>query len=175
MKTGTWRFVNTDKTKFAVGWTGTVERWYDIVSIDSEKIIISPDSSGPCGSGLGSVTNLLKSAKSKTQNNNTENSELAGKWYYNESKTGKYLDLQLNGKCQYYHYQDIAGTTADGWVISNGEWNYSSNEKKLSIGMNGEISYTYEVVELTTNTLQIKPLSDSPTGSSIFSESKYYR
>ncbi len=60
---GSWGYENDNKTKFWVAMRGNIACYYDILYEDDEKLVIKKDSSRSAGLGLGSVTNLLKSAK----------------------------------------------------------------------------------------------------------------
>lgn len=176
---GHWSYLNDEKNKFTVGWKDSIDCWYDIISEDAEKLVVTKDSSGPVGRGLGSVTNLLKSAKTVVYTVDEEILDLIGTWYYDSTKEGKYLSFQKDGIC-YYHYYQYYGTGSfssfNAWVSQKGIWNYSSSSKTLTVTMNGEVSYHYEIVSLNSLNLQIKMKENNPTGSSmIYSNSMLYK
>ena len=50
---GTWSYINTEKTKFSVGWKDSINCWYNIISENNEKLVVAKDPSGPAGRGLG--------------------------------------------------------------------------------------------------------------------------
>ncbi len=165
-KKGHWSYLNEEKTKFSIGWDDCIDCWYDITSEDSEKMEIRKDGSGPAGCGLRSVTTLLKSAQKVVYNINEDIKDLIGTWYYDETKDGKYLKFQPDGICYYHYYQDYGQSTLlsdlNGWVDLKGTWKYNSDAKTLSISMNGEISYHYDIVSLTKNECRLKMSENNP-------------
>ena len=161
-KIGTWRYLNNEKTRFTVGWDDSIDCYYKIEEENSEKLIVTKDSSGPAGRGLGITTELLKSAAIVSYTVPDEIVNLIGIWYYNETKDGKYLKFQTDGICYYHFYQDYgidSGLT--GWVNIKGIWYYNSETKKISITMKGEITYSYEIEILNVEILKITGASNS--------------
>ena len=170
-KKGHWSYLNEEKTKFSIGWDDCIDCWYDIVSEDSEKMEIRKDGAGPAGWGLHSVTTLLKSAQKVVYNVNEDIKDLMGTWYYDETKDGKYLKFQPDGICYFYHYQYYGSSSIvsslNGWVSTKGVWSYTPNTKSLSISMNGEVSYSYDIVSLTKNECRLKMSENDPGYTSI--------
>jgi hypothetical protein len=149
---GTWSYINEEHTVFSVGWVDSVNCNYDIVEEKSDKLFIKKDINGPAGRGLGSITELLKSAKTVIFTVPEQIINLIGTWYYDDSKTGRYLKIQADGNCYYHYYQNCGGNLA-GWVNINGIWGFDSNTGILDISMAGEVTYTYTIDELTTTVL----------------------
>lgn len=169
---GKWSYLNEEKTRFSIGWDGSIDCWYDIISEDNEKLVIKKNNSGPAGRGLGSVTSLLKNAKTVAQIEKDEFSELLGIWYYDETKDGKSLTFKKDGVCSYYYYQYYGEglfSSLNCWIYKNGKWHYSFESKILTITINGEISYSYEIEILTSKNLKFKVLDNGPAGKSIVS------
>ena len=54
-KIGTWRYLDDDNTHFAVGWDDSAERYYNIIMIEEDRIILEKDINGPAGIGLGTI------------------------------------------------------------------------------------------------------------------------
>ena len=177
-KVGKWSYINEEKTKFSISWDDSVDCWYDIISEDDEKIVIAKDLSGPLGFGLFSITELLKNAKKVIFTVDNEISDLMGTWYFDETKNGKYLSFQKDGYCFYHYYQEFGGSYShlSGYVTAKGIWHYSSDTKILAITMNGEVTYYYEIVNLTSNSVILKMPENNPAGKSIiYSDSQLYK
>ena len=176
---GHWSYLNDEKTKFTVGWKDSVDRWYNIISEDDEKLVIASDPAGPAGSGLGSITNLLKSAKTVIFTVDSEITDLMGTWYYDETKDGKSINFQTDGICYYRYYQYYGEGTFSNlnrWVSQKGIWNYSSSSKVLSITMNGEVTYYYLIESLSKNNVKLVLRENNPAGKSmIYSNSVLYK
>lgn len=66
MRNNNWSYVNEEKTTFLVGWSDSIDSWYNIVREDDEKLIVSPVYDHSHGHGLFGITTLLKSAKKVT-------------------------------------------------------------------------------------------------------------
>lgn len=176
---GTWSYINTEKTKFSVGWKDSINCWYNIISENDEKLVVVKDPSGPAGRGLGAVTDLLKKAKTVVYTIDDEIINLMGIWYYDETKEGKSINFQKDGICYYRYYQYFGEGTfssLNGWVSQKGVWNYSATNKILSITMNGEVTYYYLIENLTTTNVKLVLRENNPAGKSmIFSDSILYK
>lgn len=174
---GHWSYLNSEKTKFSVGWDDSVDCWYDIISEDDEKLVVSKDSNGPAGIGLSGVTNLLKTAKKVIYTVPEEIADLMGTWYYNSSKEGRSLKFQNDGKCYYTYYVQNGGAVSslDGWHSANGVWRYSTGSNKITITMHGEASYTYDIIELTSTTFKFQLSENNPNHSMIYTTSQLYK
>ena len=95
---------------------------------------------------------------------------LIGTWYYDETKNGKSIKFQVDGICYCKYYQNYGSGTfsnLNGWVTRKGVWHYSKENKLLSITMDSEISYYYDISDLSSTTVTLKLSSDSPAGTSI--------
>ncbi len=178
-KSGNWSYLDEEKTKFTVGWDDSIDCWYDIVCEDEEKLIVRRCGDGPAGRGLGSVTNLLKSAKTVTYVVDEEVQNLIGTWYYDKTKDGKSISFQTDGICYCKYYQYVGSGTfssLNGWVSRKGIWHYNSSTKLLSITMDSEISYYYDISDLTSTSVTLKLPSNSPAGTSIvYSGTQLYK
>ena len=178
-KIGNWCYLDEEETKFSVGWDDSIDCWYNIVGEDEEKLIVRRCGDGPVGRGLGNVTNLLKSAKTVAYIVDEEIQNLIGTWFYDETKDGKSISFQTDGICYCKYYQYVGSGTfssLNGWVSRKGIWHYSTTTKMLSVTMNSEITYSYEIVELTPTTLQLRRPVNTPAGTSImFSSEKMYK
>jgi hypothetical protein len=169
---GNWKYLNWDKKHFSVSWNDSIDCYYYIKEENADQMEIEKDTSGPSGRGLGNITELLKSALSINVIVPGEIVNLIGIWYYDEIKDGKYLVFQTDGTC-YYHYFQNFGTDSplNEWVNINGLWSYNSDSKKLSVTMNGEITYSYDITTLDANLLQLYDTSSSMINNS----TKYYK
>ena len=169
-KIGNWSYLNIEKNSFSISWDDSIACWYDIISEDNEKLVVKRREDGPVGLGLGDVTNLLKSAKTVVYTVDEEIKGLIGTWYYDETKNGKSIKFQVDGICYCKYYQNYGSGTfsnLNGWVTRKGVWHYSKENKLLSITMNSEISYYYDISDLSSTTVTLKLPSDSPAGTSI--------
>lgn len=171
INTGTWRYVNDSKTTFTVEWSDSIGHYYDLVSEDSEKLIVRGNSDGPAGRGLDGHTTLLKSAKKVMYSVDDNIKFLIGKWYYDSSKDGRYLSFKEDGTCKYYHYQ--TGQLLKGWVHSSGKWYYTSSSGTISVNMTGELSYTYKP-ELVDSMLILTRIDSAAGTSCIQTDSPLY-
>ena len=72
------------------------------------------------------------------------------------------MKFQADGTCQYYYYQYYGPSSGlTGWVNKNGVWSYNTETQLLSITMNGEISYSYDIELLNLMSLKITGSSSS--------------
>ena len=94
-------------------------------------------------------------------------------------KNGKSIKFQVDGICYCKYYQNYGSGTfsnLNGWVTRKGVWHYSKENKLLSITMDSEISYYYDISDLSSTTVTLKLSSDSPAGTSIvYSANPLYR
>ena len=144
--------MNIEKNSFSISWDDSIACWYDIISEDNEKLVVKRREDGPVGLGLGDVTNLLKSAKTVVYTVDEEIKGLIGTWYYDETKNGKSIKFQVDGICYCKYYQNYGSGTfsnLNGWVTRKGVWHYSKENKLLSITMDSEISYYYDILSIT--------------------------
>ena len=164
-KSGRWSYLNTEKTKFAVGWSDSIDSWYNIVSEDDDKLVVSPDPNNNCGFGLYGITELLKTAKKVVYTVPDEISNLIGTWYYDETKDGNYITFQIDKKCYYHYYVNNGGAVSnlDGWHSLNGVWSYKSETNSLGITMNGELAFSYDIIEFTSDRLLLRMSANNPS------------
>ncbi len=161
-KNGTWRYLDDDNTQFSVDWDDSVECYYNIVNIEVDKIMLEKNIDGPAGMGLGTILVLLKNANNISFIVPEEIVNFIGTWFYNETKDGRYLKFQTDSTCQYHYYQDFGPSSGlTGWVTKNGDWLYNTETKLVSITMNGEISYSYEIELLNFASLKLTGSSSS--------------
>ncbi len=174
---GHWAYLNEEKSKFKIGWTDSVDCWYDIISEDNEKILIAKDLTGPMGRGLENITELLKSAKTVIYTVDEEIANLMGTWYYDENKSGKSLKFQEDGYCYFHYYQEVYGLSQlSGQVTAKGIWNYSTDTKILAITMSGEVTYYYEIINLNPSSVMLQMPEHNPANKSmIYSGSMLYK
>ncbi len=172
---GTWKYINDEKTKFSVGWKDYLDAWYDIISEDDEKIVLKRDcsESAPVGPGLWSGDNvLLKSAKTVTYSVDEEIKGIIGTWYYDQSKDGQYIVFNVDKtfSCRYYYYVGSSSLVShlNRWTTGKGEWYYNSKTKLIAITMNSEVTYKYEIANLTSENLTLKLAENNPSGSSLY-------
>ena len=72
---------------------------------------------------------LYKTAKNLADSIPKEISKLVGTWYYDESKTGRYLKFQTDRICWHYHYSNSLVTyngPTSGWISTKGLWDMSN-------------------------------------------------
>jgi len=158
---GTWSYINEEKTKFTVGWKGgSIDSWYNIISEDDEKLVVARDPNYSYGDGLFGFTELLKTAKTVIYTVPEEIELLMGTWYYDSTKDGRYLTFR-NDKVCYYHYYQTG--MLEGWVTTSGTWGYSTQTKILAITIKGEITYYYDIDTLTFTTLVLSMSENNPS------------
>ena len=161
-KNGSWKYLNTEHTKFSIGWEDSIDCYYTITNETSEKITIEKDISGPMGRGLENYVELYKYAKSISIQVPEEIAYLVGTWYYDANRSGKYLLIKNDGNCIYHHYQDFGSTSnLTGWVNTIGNWIYNTSNKELVITMSGEISYHYHIDKLSIDRLTLSGTTSS--------------
>lgn len=173
-KIGTWSYLNEDQNSFSVGWSDSVDRHYLIVEVNDTGVIIEPAPGGPVGRGLGSTVNLLRSANTVTYSVPEEIAGLIGTWYYDTVLEGRSLRFREDGTCVYWYYQDFGGQLT-GWVSKSGHWFYNVTTHNLTITMSGEVSYHYEIEELSSNSLVISLPGGNPSISMIYSDGQFFR
>jgi len=174
-KVGEWRYLNEELSSFSIGWDDSVDRHYDIVEFDTEKLIIQKCDGGPVGRGLGDITDLLRTAEHITFEVPEVLLPLMGTWHYEETKDGKSLSFRENNTCTYHYYQDYGGNLT-GWVNKSGSWSYDSDDNIISITMSGEITYPYLLDILTLGELYLKLPENRPGGTSmIYSGTSLYK
>lgn len=174
-KIGRWSYLNNEKTKFTVGWNDSIDSWYDIVSENDDKLVISPDPNNNCGFGLFGITELLKTAKKVVYTVPDEISNLIGDWYYDETKDGNYITFKIDKSCYYHYYVKNGGaeSSLDGWHSLSGEWSYKAGSNKLGICMNGELAFSYDIIEFTSKRLLLRMSENNPSAQSAIYKNAY--
>lgn len=171
-KMGTWKYLDEDKLHFSVGWDDSIDCYYYIKEASSDKIVLEKDTNGPAGRGFGDITELFTNAANISFIVPDEIVNLMGTWFYNDTKDGKYLMFQSDGKCVYHYYQDFGSSSGlTGWVNKSGVWSYNTETQRISITMSGEVAYNYEIEVLNITTLKLSGLSISM----IYNEDQFYK
>lgn len=171
---GTWNYLNEEQNSFSVGWNDSVDRHYLIVEVNETGLIIEQAPGGPVGRGLGSTDILLRSADTVTYSIPEEIAGLLGTWYYDTSREGQSLAFHEDGTCLYWYYQDFGGHLT-GWVSKSGHWHYNPTTHILTITMSGEVSYHYEIDELSSSSLVMSLAGGNPGISMIYSDGQFFR
>ena len=167
--TGTWSYLNEEKTTFEISWNDSIPCWYDILSEDSEKLYLRINGKGPSGRGLATTT-LLKSAKKIIYTIDDALKPLIGTWYYDKTKDGKRIQFKEDGTCYCTYYQYVGSSTLsslNGWVTRKGSWHYSVDNMTISVTMESEITYTYIISDLSSTSVTLKLPNKTPAGTSI--------
>jgi glucan-binding YG repeat protein len=174
-KVGDWRYLDEELSSFSIGWDDSVDRYYDIIESDTEKLVIQKNDSGPAGRGLGDINVLLSTADHVTYEVPEVLLPLMGTWYYDEEKDGKSLSFRENNTCTYRYYQNYGGSLK-GWVNKSGSWSYISEDNILRITMPGEITYPYLFDMPTLGELYLELPENRPAGTSmIYSGTCFYK
>ena len=163
---GDWRYLDDERTSFAVGWDDSTDRYYNIVGEDVEKLLVDAQESGPQGRGLGQIVTLLKAAATVVAIVPVAIEDLIGTWYYDQDLEGKSIKFSVDGTCEFKYYQNYGGSLS-GWVTRRGSWDFDEEESIIRITMPGEVTYSYDLEELSNSQLSLSLSDSNPGGTSM--------
>lgn len=175
-QTGKWYLDEKNKNAFYVQLERSTAVQYEIIEKDINSITVKKEYAG---TGFGNQVVLYRNSKTFVYTVHSDIEKLMGTWYYDETKTGKYLKFDKDKYCYHHYFQGDPSkpeSALNGWVTTRGIWNYNENTKILSITMNSEITYYYLITTLTDTMLELTMDTHNPAGHSyLYNPNPFYR